>query len=63
MLKNEIDVLVIAHNISVAFDYLSIKRQKYFVNQLRTIEQKVCEEASAERNKQVQLTEKGGENG
>ena len=47
MLKNEIDVLVIAHNICVAFAFLNAKRQEYFIRQLRLIEKEVCEQVRA----------------
>lgn len=49
MLKNETDVLVIAHNICVAFDDIDSKRQDIFVRRLREIERDACTESSGQR--------------
>jgi len=52
MLKNELDVLVIAHNVCIAFDYLPPKKQEYFLGQLRIIEKEVCTEAQFAKQKE-----------
>ena len=52
MLKNEIDVLVIAHNICVAFDYVPMKDQERYIRSLREIERAVCHKAVSERRKE-----------
>lgn len=49
MLKNEIDILVIAHNICVAFDDIDSKRQDVFVRRLREIEKDACAESRRQR--------------
>lgn len=51
MLKNEIDVLVIAHNICVAFDDLESKRQDVFVRRLREIEKDACADSRLQRER------------
>ena len=51
MLKNEIEVLVIAHNICVAFEYVPSKEQIYYLQQLRGIEKDACSMAVRERIK------------
>ena len=55
MVKNELDVLVIAHNICVAFDFLNAKSQQYFVRQLRLIEKEVCGRVRAGRDEKIGL--------
>lgn len=55
MLKNEIDVLVIAHNICIAFDYLNTDVQDRYILRLRAIEKDVCRQA-----RDVQSKEKDG---
>ena len=52
MLKNEIDVLVIAHNICIAFDYVPVKKQDFYLHQLRMIEKEICNMANHERRKE-----------
>ena len=55
MLENEIDVLVIAHNICVAFDYVPIKTQARYLRALREIERAVCDIAQFERRKEQEV--------
>ena len=62
MFKNEIDVLVIAHNICVAFAFLNAKRQEYFLRQLRLIEKEVCEQVRVDRREVAEYQEKGDGN-
>uniref|UniRef100_A0A6M3X4I1 Uncharacterized protein n=1 Tax=viral metagenome TaxID=1070528 RepID=A0A6M3X4I1_9ZZZZ len=57
MLKNELDVLVITHNTCIAFEYLTPKKQEYFVRQLRMIEREICAAAQSAKQK----TEREGE--
>jgi hypothetical protein len=45
MLKNEMDILVIAHNICVAFDNISLKNQGDIIRRLREIEKSACADA------------------
>lgn len=54
MLKNEMDVLVIAHNICVAFDYVPTKEQDRYIRSLRAIERAVCDIATFEHRKEDQ---------
>ena len=42
MLKNELDVLRIAHNIVVAFEFLTLKDQERFLLGLNLIEKECC---------------------
>ena len=51
MLKNELSILRIAHNIVVAFDYLSLIQQEAHVAELERIEREVCNMAQNERIK------------
>ncbi len=46
MSKNEIDVLVMAHNICVSFDWLPVKEQEDIIKELRKIERGACKMAS-----------------
>ena len=51
MLKNETDVLVIAHNICVAFDDLDTKKQDFLIRRLREIEKDACAESRLQRER------------
>ena len=52
MLNTEIDVLVIGHNICVAFGFLPIGKQVKYIRLLRDIERRVIDDAGVERDKE-----------
>ncbi len=56
MLKNEMDVLVIAHNICVAFDFIPARDQEKYLRQLRSVEREVIRVCRIEKRKQEVIT-------
>lgn len=45
MTENKTDVLVIAHNICTAFDYLTREEEETFLFRLRAVEKDCCQRA------------------